>query len=228
VTALDVVTGETVWRVRDKLPFTGDIVVSENSAFALAASTTGVSRLHHIELWTGKSRWIHDLDEQAASGQAPLVIGDTVAVVTKDRRGNGLTGLHIDSGSHAWDHEPGLSASGSAFFATSDSLFVNSSSGTLLCIEPDSGHVRYSHVFSRQLDADQPRRLDPVLMNGALFVPQHQVQVIKPKTGEIIGALPADLIADIMRVDGSSSVYVAEESGHLAAYQVAPKLRLVR
>ncbi|HSC88888.1 MAG TPA: hypothetical protein VLC09_16510, partial [Polyangiaceae bacterium] len=108
-----------------------------------------------------------------------------------------------------------------------DSLVCNSASGTLLCLDANSGTVRYNHVFSHQVEADQPRRLEPVLSNGALFVPQHQVQVLRPRDGELIGSVPCDLIPDLLRVDDSCNVYIAEESGHLAAYSVAPQLRLV-
>jgi hypothetical protein len=77
-------------------------------------------------------------------------------------------------------------------------------------------------------DVEQPRRLEPVLRNGALFVPQHQVHVVRPRDGEMLGTVPTDLIPDLLRVDEQCSVYVAEESGHLAAFGVAPKLALVR
>lgn len=228
LSALDVVTGETVWRVRDRLPFTGDISVTGDSAFALSASAAGLSRLHHIELWTGRLLWSAELDEQAVPGQAPLATETSVVVATKDRRGTGLSAVDRASGAPLWTQEPGLSATNSSHLGLPDAVVVNSASGTLLCVDAESGHVRYSHVFSRQLDADQPRRLDPILQNGALFVPQHQVQILRPGDGEILGELPNDVIADWMRVDAQGSVYVAEESGHLAAYAVAPRLRLVR
>jgi len=59
-------------------------------------------------------------------------------------------------------------------------------------------------------------------------VPQHDVQVLRPKTGEMIGRVPCDLIPDLLRVDQNCNVFIAEESGHLAAYSSAPALRLVR
>jgi hypothetical protein len=67
-----------------------------------------------------------------------------------------------------------------------------------------------------------------VLRSGALFVPQEQVHVLRPRDGEILATLPSDLIPDLLRVDEACNVYVAEESGHLAAFAVAPRLTLVR
>lgn len=227
LSALDVTNGEVVWRVRDRLPFSGDIAVVGDSAFALSTSSVGAARLHHIELWTGQIRWTAYIDEQPVFGQGPLVVNNRVVVATRDRRGVGALAFDIQTGELTWSHDPGFSSSSTAWLPLEDTLIANSSSGTLLCLEAETGVVRYNHVFSRHVEADQPRRLEPVLQNGALFVPQHQVQVIRPKDGELIGSVPCDLIPDLLKVDESCNVYIAEESGHLAAYSVAPKLRLV-
>jgi hypothetical protein len=83
-------------------------------------------------------------------------------------------------------------------------------------------------VFAGSADCDQPRRLEPVLRGGALFVPQHQVVVVRPRDGEVIGTVPSDLIPDLLRVDERCHVYVGEESGHLAAFGTAARLSIVR
>jgi outer membrane protein assembly factor BamB len=228
LTALDVTTGETVWRVRDRLPFSGDIAVAGDSAFALSASAVGAARLHHIDLWSGVTHWTSFVEEQPVSGQQPLLSGDAVIVPCRDRRGVGVLAFDRTTGRHLWNHEPGLSGAATSWLSLEDSVVANSAAGTLLCLDSNTGEVRYNHVFSRQIEGDQPRRLQPVVRNGALFVPQHQVQVLRPDTGEIIGELPCDLIPDRLVVDESCNVYVAEESGHLAAYSVAPRLELVR
>jgi hypothetical protein len=54
------------------------------------------------------------------------------------------------------------------------------------------------------------------------------VHVVKPSDGSELGVLPSDLIPDLLRVDEELNVYVAEESGHVAAFGVAPRLALVR
>lgn len=226
--ALDVSTGEVVWKFRDRLPFTGDIAIAQNSAFAISSSAVGCARLHHLDLWTGEARWSADLDEQPVFGQQPLVAGSTVIVPTRDRRGVGALGLDCESGAVRFEHEPGFSAPTTSWLAIEDSVVANSAAGTLLCFDGASGEIRYSHVFSRHVDADQPRRLEPVVRNGALFVPQHEVQVLRPRDGELIGSLPCDLIPDLLQVDDSCNVYVAEESGHLAAFSVGAQLSLVK
>ncbi|MGC4088384.1 MAG: PQQ-binding-like beta-propeller repeat protein [Polyangiaceae bacterium] len=226
--ALDVVTGEVVWRVRDRLPFTGDLCVDKDSAFAIAGGPIGPARLFHVDLWSGSLRWSSELEERPVAAQSPLVTANRVMIPVRDRRGVGVTALERDSGEVAWRHEPGLGSNTTAWLCVDDALVANTASGALLAIEAESGVLRYNHVFSRHVDADQPRRLEPVLRNGALFVPQHRVHVVRPRDGEIIGSVPSDLIPDLLRVDERCSVYLAEESGHLAAFGVAPKLELVR
>ncbi len=226
--ALDVFTGEVVWRVRDRLPFSGDICIDHDSAFAIAGGPVGPCKLLHVDLWTGALRWARELEERPCTGQAPLVSGGSVIVPTRDKRGVGASALSRDTGAPLWEQPPGLASPTTSWLVVDDALIANTASGALICLEAASGLPRYSHVFSRHVEADQPRRLEPVLRNGALFVPQHQVHVIRPRDGEVLGTLPSDLIPDLLRVDERCGAYIAEESGHLAAFSVAPRLSLVK
>jgi outer membrane protein assembly factor BamB len=226
--ALDVTTGELVWRLRDRLPFSGDLAVDHDAVLAVCGGSIGPARLHNIDPWSGASRWSADLDDRPFAGQAPLVAHGMVVVATRDHRGVGARAFQRQTGALAWEHAPGLTCPTTAWLAVDDALVANSAAGTLLCLDAADGAVRYSHVFPRHVEADQPRRLEPVLRSGALFVPQHQVHVVRPRDGEIIGSVPTDLIPDLLRVDERCDVYVAEESGHVAAFGAAPRLALVR
>jgi hypothetical protein len=53
------------------------------------------------------------------------------------------------------------------------------------------------------------------------------VHVVRPRDGAILGNVPTELIPDLLRVDERCDVYVAEESGHLAAFRAGAKLALV-
>jgi outer membrane protein assembly factor BamB len=226
--ALDVASGEVVWRVRDRLPFPGDVTVDHDAAFAISGALHGPARLHHLDPFSGQVRWSIDVDDRPQPGQAPLVTPDVVVVPTRDRRGVGARAYDRRSGEELWEHTPGLASPTTAWLAVDDAIVANSAAGTLICIEATNGTLRFNHVFSRHVDADQPRRLEPVLRSGALFVPQHQVHVVRPRDGEIIGTVPSDLIPDLLRVDERCDVYVAEESGHLAAFGAAARLALVK
>jgi hypothetical protein len=43
----------------------------------------------------------------------------------------------------------------------------------------------------------------------------------------LLGRVPNDIIPDLLRVGERCDVYVAEEGGHLGAYEAGPRLTLV-
>jgi hypothetical protein len=226
--ALDAASGEVVWRVRERVPFTGDLTIDRDALFATAGGPIGPTRFLQIDLWRGEVVWSQELSARPAPGQAPLVTSEAVAVPTRDRRGSGLIAFARDTGAPLFAHDPGLCAPSAAWLAVDDLLVGNTASGACLGIAACDGTTRYERTFPRHVEADQPRRLEPILRSGALFVPQHQVHVLRPSDGEELGVLPSDLIPDLLRVDENLNVYVAEESGHVAAFGVLPRLSLVR
>ena len=92
------------------------------------------------------------------------------------------------------------------------------------------GELRWRHVLGpRPLEADVPRRLEPVLRCGALFVPHADVARPPParRGPPRHDPAPAEAIPDLLRVDERCDVYVAEESGHLVCFGALPRLSLV-
>jgi hypothetical protein len=228
IVALDAATGDVVWRVRGRLPFTADVLCDRDSAFVTAGGPIGPTELFHIDLFRGDVRWKRTLDVRPALSQAPLACGSSVVVPTADRRGSGLTGFARSTGEPIWSLAPGLAAPATSWLGVDELVIGNSASGVVVAIDGATSRTVYARAFPRHVVADQPRRLEPVLRSGALFVPQEQVHVLRPRDGELLATLPSDLIPDLLRVDEACNVYVAEESGHLAAFGVAPRLTLVR
>lgn len=228
--ALDVLTGEVVWRFCDRLRFTSPVAVDHDALFALAGDGAlvgrGGTRLHHLDPWSGAARWSVDLPAHVAPVGAPLLGPETVCVVTHGRRGTGLCGYDRQTGALRFDVT--ACAAAASCMAVDDVIIVNSENGELLGVGAHDGQIRYRHVFSGGVDGDRPRRLEPVLRSGALFVPQSEVHVVRPRDGAPLGKVPTDLIPDLLRVDERCDVYVAEESGHLAAFAVGPRLSLVQ
>jgi hypothetical protein len=96
-------------------------------------------------------------------------------------------------------------------------------------VDLSSGDLAWQHQLADPARDDVPRRLEPVLRGGALFVPSASVHVVRPSDGSVMGAPLGDtIIPDFMRVDERGWLYLAEESGHLEAYAPAPHLRLVK
>ncbi|MEZ4227026.1 MAG: PQQ-binding-like beta-propeller repeat protein [Polyangiaceae bacterium] len=227
LTALEVKNGEVVWRLRAEAPLSTEVTVDHDAAYAVASDGSSAT-LICVDPFSGAMRWQSEIDERVAPGQSVIVTRDAVVVPLRDRRGSGLAGYCRQSGARLWQHEPGLASPVVAWLGVDADVIGNSAAGTLLCLGGKDGHVRYSHAFPRHVDADQPRRLEPVLRSGALFVPQQQVHVVRPRDGETLGVVPTDLIPDLLRVDERCDVYVAEESGHVAAFGAAARLTLVK
>ncbi len=222
--ALDATSGETIWRACERLPFSGDISVVGDDVFALSAGAQGGGRLHRFDAWTGELRYSAQLGDRPLLGQAPIVTDSIVVVPVRDARGQGARAFDRETGVELWALEPGFLPRATAWLGLDDSIIANTAHGMLYCIEAATSALRYTHAFSQGLEADQPRRLEPVVRGGALFVPQQQIQVLRPRDGAQLGTVPTDLVPDLMRVDDQCSVYVAEESGHIGSFSVAPVL----
>jgi outer membrane protein assembly factor BamB len=231
LTALDVASGEVVWRARDRLRFSTHVGLDHDALFATAGepdgSGRGIIRLHHLDPYAGTTRWVREMKDGPSPVGAPLVTDHEVVVVTRDRPGLGLLALDRATGATLWSAEPGLFPIASAWLAIDDSIVVSSESGDLACWATRDGATRWRHRFPRGMEGDQPRKLEPILRSGALFVPQQQVHVVRPRDGAILGNVPTELIPDLLRVDERCDVYVAEESGHLASFRAGAKLSLV-
>ena len=228
LTALDVLTGEVVWRFCDRLRFASHVAADHDALFAIAGGGAlvgrGGTRLHHLDPWSGEVRWSVDLAEHVIPVGAPLIGPETVVVATHGRRGTGLVGFDRRTG--ALRFEQAVTSSTASCLMVDGTVVVNGESGELVGVSADDGTTRYRHVFAGT-EGDRPRRLEPVLRSGALFVPQSEVHVVRPRDGTILGKLPSDIIPDLLRVDERCDVYVAEESGHVGAYEAGPRLTLV-
>lgn len=226
--ALDGVNGELVWSLRARLPFLSDLALDHDSAFALSGTAGSSHRLHRFNPWSGQEGWSVELEERPLPGQRPLLTAKVIVIPISDDAGAGAAGYCRETGRLLWQLAPGLVPLTSSWLAVDDCIIANSYGGVLVGLNSSDGRTRFTHVFSSSKLGDQPRRFEPVLRSGALFVPQHQVHVVRPRDGELLGTLPSDLIPDLVRVDERCDVYVAEDSGHLAAFGAAPKLALIK
>ncbi len=230
LTALDVLTGEVVWRFCDRLRFASQVAVDHDALFAFAGDGAlvgrGGVRLYHLDPWSGERRWSVDLPKHLSPVGAPLLAPETVVVVGHGRRGTELVAFDRQTGEQRFAHV--ACAGAASCLAVDQTIVVNSEGGELISFDAGSGSVRYRHVFSGGADGDRPRRLEPVLRSGALFVPQNEVYVVRPQDGALLGTVQTDLIPDMLRVDERCDLYVAEESGHIKAFAAGPRLSLVK
>ncbi|HEY6462533.1 MAG TPA: PQQ-binding-like beta-propeller repeat protein, partial [Polyangiaceae bacterium] len=235
LTALDVMTGAVVWRLRDRLRFRAPPTVAHDTLYVVAGGAHGVARLYCVDPFSGHVRWSSTVAEPTSPCTVegvPLVAHDAVAVPVRQKSGLTLVSFARADGALLPARERVLAPSGTSWMAVDDVFIGNAPSGEVVGIAAggDSpGALRWRHVLGpKPLEADVPRRLEPVLRGGALFVPHTDVAILRPRDGALLGQIaPTEAIPDMLRVDEACNVYVAEESGHLVAFGALPRLSLV-
>jgi outer membrane protein assembly factor BamB len=231
IDAVDIASGEVVWRFSDPVRFGLRPAICGEAVVALAGEPGGgQGAAYGIDLYTGKKVFQSELP--AAPSAEPIeaqVAGTPIAVIPYGRSRNArLLALRAHDGALLWDEQdPGLD-NGAQTLCVDDALIVNAPSGRVLSLDLRTGATRWTRSVSNPLTDDVPRQLEPVLRQGALFVPSAQVRVLRPSDGTVLSEPSCDLVPDCLRVDERAFFYVAEESGHLRAYAPAPHLRLVK
>lgn len=263
LTALDVMSGAVVWRLRDRLRFRSPPALAHDALFAVSGGIHGVARLYCVDPFAGDVRWQTDLAEQTSPctvDGAPIVGASSVAVALRQKTGLALAAYRRDDGSRIVPRETGAGPSapiGTSWLAVDDMFIGNAPTGDLVAVAARTGELQWRCVLGpHPLEADIPRRLEPVLRNGALFVPCSLVLpsspaskaaanetrrsrggedgaaagvcILRPADGALLGTIaPTEVIPDLLRVDEHCNVIVAEESGHVASFAALPRLSLV-
>jgi len=103
LTALDLASGEVVWRARDRLRFSSHVGLDHESLFAIAGEPDGAFRgplrLYHFDPYAGIIRWERDLPPGTRPLGAPIVTDREVVLVTGDCRGLDSWGSNGPAGS---------------------------------------------------------------------------------------------------------------------------------
>jgi outer membrane protein assembly factor BamB len=181
LTALDVMTGAVVWRLRDRLRFRTPPTIGRDALFVVSGGAHGVAKLYCVDPYSGHVRWATGLGEPAAPCTiegAPLVANGAVAVVLRQKTGVSLALFHHEDGKPVGDRERrgtgagAVAPVGTSWLGVDDAFIGNAPTGELVAVDARSAALRWRHVLGpRPLEADIPRRLEPVLRGGALFVP---------------------------------------------------------
>jgi outer membrane protein assembly factor BamB len=224
--ALDMATGEGVWRFAEGGCFQLKPLVSHETVVAAALRGRREGALFAIDLYTGQPRWQRALSGPPSSN--PCAAAHLALVSTAGEEAS-LCAHNLRTGEPLWEtKDPGLGIGG-AGMTIDEAWIVNAPFGRLSALDVRSGEMRWTANLADALADEIPRRLEPVLRGGALFVPASSVHVVRPSDGEKLSAsLPCDLVPDLMRVDERGWVYIAEESGYVAAYAPRPALTLIQ
>lgn len=228
VHAIDAATGEIAWRHASSRRFCTAPIVGRELAITIAGEPgRGEGEIVALDLFTGREVVRHSLGGPA--GGAALIAGELAIVAIAGGRRGTLAAFDPERGELRWTApDPGLGLGGGAL-VLDRAIVINTARGSVHALDLASGEALWSRSLAHPVSDDVPRRLEPVLRGGALFVPAAAVHVLRTADGSSIGgALPCDLVPDVMAVDERGWVYIAEESGHLAALAPAPHLTLIR
>jgi outer membrane protein assembly factor BamB len=223
IDALDVASGEIVWRLTEPVRFCSAPSVWGDRVIAASGELGGShGALHAIDLFTGRALWRRELP-QPPSGE-PISTRELILVPTGGSRDARLVAFDPVQGELRWTrHDPGLDNGGKAL-EVDDTLIVNTPAGRCSALELATGKTRWTRALSNPLTDEVPRQLMPVLRHGALFVPSAQVHILRPGDGHNLALdTGCDLVPDFLGVDERAWFYVAEESGHLRAYGNNPQ-----
>jgi len=206
--ALDIATGEDVWRFAERGCFQFKPLVSNETVIAASVRGRREGALFAIDLYSGQPRWQRELQGPPTSD--PCAAANVALVSTAGEEAT-LSAHCLQTGRALWDtKDPGLGIGG-AGLTFDDTWIVNAPFGQLSALDVHSGNIRWNTNLADALADEIPRRLEPVLRGGALFVPASSVHVVRPADGQKLSAsLPCDLVPDLMRVDERGWVYIAD------------------
>lgn len=226
--ALDVVTGEVLWRFAGTRRFTTQVALHRDTVFAVGGEIgRGEATLYAIDLASGTVRFERQLGASVTA--SPMNLGDRILVpLTGGRRGV-IAAFSVVDGTELWQaNDPGIGV-GAGTLVIDERLVVNAPSGRLHALDARSGETLFTRSLSHPVRDEVPRRLTPILRGAALFVPAAMVQVARTHDGTAVGTPPpCDLVPDVLHVDERGWMYVGEESGHILALAPLPHLSLVR
>ncbi|HEV3190910.1 MAG TPA: PQQ-binding-like beta-propeller repeat protein [Polyangiaceae bacterium] len=175
LTALDVMTGSVVWRVRDRLRFRTPPTLAHDALFAVSGGGHGTAELYSIDPYSGRLRWRVPVSNSGAPSTvegSPLLATGAIGLAVRQKNGLGITTFRRDDGARSETRTPVVAPSGTSWLAVDDAFIGNAPTGELVGVDAKSGELRWRHVLGpRPLEADVPRRLEPVLRAGALFIP---------------------------------------------------------
>ena len=227
VHAIDAATGEDAWRFSSADRFTQRPAVCGETVVAASSQGSAGGQLIGIDLYTGRVRWNKKLG--ACPAADVLKAGPVALVATSKRDSQRLNAYDPMSGRIRWESEdPGL-AIGGAGLPVDNAVIANAPSGQLSSIDLRTGARLWECGVADPVGDDVPRRLEPVLRGGALFVPSSSVYVVRPNDGTLLSShIPCDLVPDMMRVDERGWLYIAEESGFISALAPTTQLTLIK
>ena len=225
--AVDIEDGSLVWRFPERTRFSlppaveGELLVVPGGRYGKQEG-----KLFGLNALSGEPLWEHHLNGSALT--SPISSGKTCLVPVRLGRRSDLVAIDMETGRERWRVPCDGWAESCALMALDDTFIVNAAGGTMRCFNAKDGAELWNTVLGPACSDDVPLSLRVTLRGGVLFVPADTIYVVRPENGEVVHSLGGDPpVPDIMQVDSSCAVFMAEESGHIAMYELVRRFSVV-
>lgn len=228
LSAVDLEDGSLVWRhpgrTRFGLPATiaGDVVIAPGGRFGRQDG-----RMYAFDALRGHPIWEKPLDGCALT--APIVADGAALVPVRSGEGrHDLVALDTAGGEALWRLPCEGWAESCALMALDDCFVINAAGGVLRRVKARTGVEQWCTALGPTCSEDVPVNLRLALRGGVLFAPADTVYVVRPDDGRVVHSLGGEPpVPDLMFVDPTCAVFVAEESGHVAMYELQRRFSVV-
>ena len=225
--AVDIEDGTLVWRFTDRTRFVIPPAVSGDTVLVVGGRPgRPEGRVYALDAFSGKPRWNMPIGGGAMA--SPIIANDVALIPIRSGRKNEFIGIDISTGKELWRMDCAPWGDPSALMALDNDFIVNSARGCIRSIRAQTGEERWSTTLEQTCSDDVPFSLKMVLRGGMLFVPSDTVYVVRPEDGTVIHSMGNEIpVPDLIQVDPACSVFVAEDSGHIAMYALSSRLTVV-
>jgi outer membrane protein assembly factor BamB len=183
-------------------------------------------KMYALDAYSGEQLWTTPLSGGAMT--TPIVADQVALVPIRVGRRYEFVGIDVTTGEELWRRACAGWADASALMALDNRFIINSAGGAIYAIGARDGKDRWTTVLGPVCSDDIPISLKVVLRGGMLFVPADTVYVVRPDNGHIIHSLGGEApVPDLLQINPACSVFAAEDSGHIAMYNLSSQLRVV-
>jgi outer membrane protein assembly factor BamB len=226
-TALDVENGSVVWRFPERTMFQlpagvwNDTLVVPGGRFGKVDG-----RLFGIDAFSGELRWSVTL--AGGSLTAPIIADGVAMLPVRRGRRTDLAAFDVATGEPLWRTPCDGWAETCSLLANEDQFIINVAGGTLRSLDARTGLERWVTSLGPTCSDDIPLGLSVACRGDVLFVPADTVYVVHPRSGDVMHCLGGEPpVPDLLNVNERCSLFVAEESGHIAFYELSRRFAVV-
>jgi outer membrane protein assembly factor BamB len=228
LSAIDLEDGSLVWRFPGRTKFAlpptvaGDVVIAPGGRYGKQDG-----RMYAFDAYRGHPLWERPLDGGALT--APIVADGAALVPVRSANGHhDLVALDTATGETLWRVDCEGWAESCALMALDDCYVINAAGGVLRKVKARTGDEQWCTSLGPTCSDDVPINLRLALRSGVLFAPADTVYVVRPEDGHVVHSLGGEPpVPDLMFIDPTCAVFVAEESGHVAMYELQRRFSVV-